>query len=95
MPHLIIQYTPQLDAETNMAELCQTLSNTMLAATHTPHAPWVCVRANSKKAARIAVISHLLQVLAPKPLLKGVEKPDPKVLFPFEASAVTDGRLAK
>ncbi|BDU54375.1 MULTISPECIES: 5-carboxymethyl-2-hydroxymuconate isomerase [unclassified Limnohabitans] len=34
MPHLIIQYTPQLDAETNMAELCQTLSNTMLSAKH-------------------------------------------------------------
>ena len=34
MPHLIIQYTPQLDAETDMAQLCQTLSNTMLAAKH-------------------------------------------------------------
>ena len=34
MPHLIIQYTSQLDAATNMAELCQTLSNTMLSARH-------------------------------------------------------------
>ena len=67
----------------------------MLTATHTAHAPWVCVRANSKKAARIAVLSHLLQTLAPKPLLKGVEKPDPKVLFTFEPAAITDGRLAK
>ena len=31
MPHLVIQYTPQLDAETNIAQLCQTLSDTMLA----------------------------------------------------------------
>ena len=53
------------------------------------------MRANSKKATRIAVISHLLHVLAPKPLLKGAEKPDPKVLFPFEPAAITDGRLAK
>ncbi|PUE59446.1 5-carboxymethyl-2-hydroxymuconate isomerase [Limnohabitans curvus] len=34
MPHLIIQYTAQLDAETDMGELCQTLSATMLAAKH-------------------------------------------------------------
>jgi polyphosphate kinase 2 len=67
----------------------------MLTATHTAHAPWVCVRGNSKKAARIAVISHLLQTLAPKPVLKGLEKPDPKVLFGFEPAAIADGRLAK
>lgn len=67
----------------------------MLAATHTAHAPWVCVRANSKKAARVAVLAHMLQTLAPKTLLKGVEKPDPKILFPFEAAATTDGRLAR
>jgi polyphosphate kinase 2 len=69
--------------------------NTMLTATHTGHAPWVCVRANSKKKARIAVLSHLLHSLASKPLLKGVEKPDPKVLFRFEPAAIEDGRLAK
>jgi polyphosphate kinase 2 len=68
--------------------------NTMLAATHTGHAPWVCVRANKKKQARIAVLSHILHRLAPKPLVKGVEKPDPKVLFPFEPAAIADGRLA-
>ena len=67
----------------------------MLTATHTAYAPWVCVRANSKKQARVAVISHLLHALAPKPLLKGVEKPDPKVLFPFDPAAIADGRLAK
>ncbi len=67
----------------------------MLTVTHTSHAPWVCVRANNKKATRIAVISHLLHVLAPKPLLKGVEKPDPKVLFTFDPAATTDGRLAR
>jgi polyphosphate kinase 2 len=68
--------------------------NTMLTATHNDYAPWVCVRADKKKPARIAVLSHLLQVLAPKPMLKGVEKPDPRVLFRFEPEAISDGRLA-
>lgn len=68
--------------------------NVTLTATHTGHAPWTCVRANKKKAARIAVLSHLLHRLAPKPLVKGVEKPDPKVLFPFDPAAIADGRLA-
>jgi 5-carboxymethyl-2-hydroxymuconate isomerase len=31
MPHLVILYTSQLDAETNMSSLCRTLANTMLA----------------------------------------------------------------
>ena len=31
MPHLVILYTPQLDAETDMTALCRTLADTMLA----------------------------------------------------------------
>jgi 5-carboxymethyl-2-hydroxymuconate isomerase len=31
MPHLVILYTPQLDAETDMDGLCRTLADTMLA----------------------------------------------------------------
>ena len=68
--------------------------NLMLAATHTSHAPWTCVRANRKKHARIAVLGHLLHRLAPRALAKGVEKPDPKVLFAFDPAAIADGRLA-
>ena len=30
MPHLVIYYTPNLDAETNMTALCRTLADTML-----------------------------------------------------------------
>ena len=30
MPHLVIHYTPQLDAETDMAALCRTLANTLM-----------------------------------------------------------------
>lgn len=32
MPHLVILYTPQLDAETDMTALCRTLADTMGAA---------------------------------------------------------------
>ena len=31
MPHLVILYTPQLDAETDMTALCRTLADIMLA----------------------------------------------------------------
>ena len=30
MPHLVILYTPQLDAETDMALLCRTLADAMI-----------------------------------------------------------------
>lgn len=30
MPHLVILYTPQIDAETDMSALCRTLADTML-----------------------------------------------------------------
>jgi polyphosphate kinase 2 len=67
----------------------------MLSRTHTGIAPWICVRADHKKAARLNVIRHLLHTLAPAELLDGIELPDPKVLFPFEQAALDDGRLAK
>jgi polyphosphate kinase 2 len=67
----------------------------MLSRTHTAIAPWVCVRADHKKAARLNVIRHLLHVLAPADVMAGVDPPDPGVLFPFEEAAVTDGRLAR
>jgi polyphosphate kinase 2 len=66
----------------------------MLLATHTPFAPWTCVRADKKKPARLNVIRHLLQTLAPEAIRSDHSPPDPKVLFPFEADALTDGRLA-
>ncbi|MDB5427458.1 MAG: hypothetical protein JWR43_1433 [Phenylobacterium sp.] len=65
----------------------------MLRRTHADEAPWTIVRTDSKKAARIAIMRHLLKVLAPKDIAKAVPKPDPKVLFEFEVEALTDGRL--
>jgi polyphosphate kinase 2 len=69
--------------------------DTMLERTHTPFAPWVCVRADHKKSARLAVIGHLLKQIAPPDIASKIDAPDPAVLFPFEASAIVDGRLAK
>jgi polyphosphate kinase 2 len=65
----------------------------MLRRTHTPEAPWTIIHTDRKKAARLAVMRHLLKVLAPKEIAKAIEKPDPDVLFEFEIGALTDGRL--
>ena len=68
--------------------------NVMLTRTHTPLAPWHCVRADHKKPARCAVLQHVLQQVALPEILRDVPRPDPSILFPFEAAAIEDGRLA-
>ena len=65
----------------------------MLRRTHTDTAPWTVVHTDSKKAARVAIMRHLLKMLAPKAIAKPVAKPDPKVLYEFEVEALTGGRL--
>ena len=67
----------------------------MLIRTHTAVAPWICVRADHKKPARLNVIRHLLHTLAPTDVTATIAAPDAKILFPFEQAALTDGRLAK
>ncbi len=67
----------------------------MLRRTDTAAAPWTCVRADHKKAARLNIIRHLVKTIAPKDIAKTVDAPDPDVLFPFELAALDDGRLAK
>ena len=66
----------------------------MLLRTHTAISPWVCVRANNKKTARLNVIRHLLPPLAPADITAGIDPPDPAVLFIFDPTAIEDGRLA-
>ncbi len=68
--------------------------DTMLQRTHTLLAPWVCVRADNKKKARVAVMRYLLRTIAPADVAKDVKAPDPDVLFAFEVAATQDGRLA-
>jgi polyphosphate kinase 2 len=66
----------------------------MLSRTHSPLAPWVCVRADKKPRTRIAVMRHLLRQIAPAEIALEVAAPDPEVLFGFEMAATQDGRLA-
>jgi hypothetical protein len=66
----------------------------MLTRTHTEHGPWWCVRADHKHTARLNVISHLLRVIAEPGGTPDAPEPDHRVLFPFEAAALRDGRLA-
>ena len=65
----------------------------MLAATTSEWAPWVCVRADGKKKARLNLIRHLLHAVG-RPDTQA-DTPDPKIVFPFEPEAITDGRLAR
>jgi polyphosphate kinase 2 len=67
----------------------------MLRRTHTADAPWIVVRTDHKKKARLNTIRFLLNALAPKSVAKAVEKPDPDVVFEFEVGALTDGRLER
>jgi polyphosphate kinase 2 len=67
----------------------------MFMRTHSDIAPWICVRADHKKAARLNVIRWLLHAAGDKKLVKGVAKPDPSVVFSFEPAALKDGRLAR
>ena len=67
----------------------------MLIRTHSDLAPWICVRADHKKAARLNVIRWLLHAAGDKKIAKGVARPDPEVIFSFEPSALQDGRLAR
>ena len=67
----------------------------MLRRTHTAEAPWIIVRTDHKKKARLNTMRYLLRALAPKAIAKGIDKPDPKVVFEFETAALTDGRLER
>jgi polyphosphate kinase 2 len=64
----------------------------MLLRTHSKAAPWTCVSTDSKKAARLAVLAHMLRRIG-APGSARIEKPDPKVLFTFDKDAPHDGRL--
>jgi polyphosphate kinase 2 len=53
----------------------------MLDHTHSPHAPWIIVRANDKRRARIEVIRRILQAVPYADRdLEEIGKPDPKII---------------
>ena len=67
----------------------------MLTRTHTALSPWICVHADDKKTTRLEVLRYLVRTLAPSEIAEKVDAPDPAIIFPFEISALTDGRLEK
>jgi polyphosphate kinase 2 len=67
----------------------------MLERTSTALCPWICVRADHKHKARLAILSHLAHALAPAQISASVPPADPEVLFPFETAALKDGRLVR
>lgn len=72
-----------------------TARDEMLMRTHTPLAPWICVRADHKKTARLQVLRHMLRAIGCPRMSAKDSAPDPEVLFTFDAAALTDGRLAR
>lgn len=67
----------------------------MLERTHNSIAPWHCVRADHKKPARLAIMRHLLQRIAPADIAAAVDAPDTEILFAYGPEASADGRLAR
>jgi polyphosphate kinase len=67
----------------------------MLAQTDSAFAPWTCVRADHKKPARLAVMRHIIHQAAPHAIAAEVAPPDPAILFPYAATALSEGLLAK
>lgn len=67
--------------------------NVMLARTDSAWAPWTVVHTDHKKRARLAIMRHLVQVLAPNDIAKGVAEPDRNILYAFDVTALEDGRL--
>lgn len=67
----------------------------MLARTHSAEAPWTIVHTDSKKSARPAIMRHILRTLGEPAIAKQTPEPEPDVLYNFEVSALTDGRLER
>ena len=92
-PLKILKTSPLDDAAQDKWDDYSAARDEMLRRTSTPIAPWICVRSDKKKSARLNIIRHLVHALAPAKIAREIETPDPDVLFPFEIEAITDGRL--
>jgi len=68
--------------------------NTMLARTHTQAAPWIVVRADDKRTARLNVIRDLLSRVHYDGRDEQHVLPDPAIVFPFDLAGLENGALA-
>jgi polyphosphate kinase 2 len=69
--------------------------NAMFERTHSPLAPWYVVRADDKHAARLNVIRHLLSHLDYKGKTKRLVRPDPAIVFSYDALCLDNGLIAR
>jgi polyphosphate kinase 2 len=69
--------------------------NEMLARTHTKPAPWILVRADDKRSARLNIIKDLLHRLHYAGRDKDLAQPDRKIVFAYDPSGEKTRRLAK
>lgn len=70
--------------------------DTMLARTSNAASPWVIVRANNKRLTRLNLIRDLLSRMDYRTKARSrLLTPDRKIVFSFDARALSDGRLAE
>jgi len=69
--------------------------NEMLARTHNPTAPWTLVRANDKRLARLNIVKDVLSRLHYEDKDERLARPDPQIVFAYDASNLENGQLAK
>ncbi len=68
--------------------------NEMLARTHTQAAPWIIVRADDKRLARLNIIRDFLTRVHYDGRDEQAVLPDPSVVFPFDTVSLDNGALA-
>jgi polyphosphate kinase 2 (PPK2 family) len=66
----------------------------MLARTSSPLSPWIVVRADDKRAARLKVVRDLLVRVACRETDKHLASPDRGVVFPYDEAHARAGLLA-
>jgi polyphosphate kinase 2 len=69
--------------------------DSMLLATHSPHAPWHIVRADDKRAARLNLMRSILCAMPHQGKRVCPAPPDPEVAYPFSPEVIEAGRLAR
>jgi len=67
----------------------------MLAATSSPSSPWIIVRADDKRAARLNVIRDLISRLACPETDKHLASPDRSIVFPYHPDGAADLHLTQ
>jgi len=67
----------------------------MLRRTHQPAAPWIVVRADDKRQARLNVIRDMLARIPARSVSRRHARPDARVAREFDASLLTSGFLAR